>query len=77
MYLTCATPDSLSLALSMIVTGLDVCQPAQPPVHAIDVLGAAPSGSTANEVGSDTRPALFVAVTSLGSVGFAALEPKL
>src|SRR5204862_4062874 len=74
VYLIWATPESASVAESVTDTGLVVNHGLHdPPLHWIDVFGAVPSGSTANEVGSLVRPALLVAVTSLGSAGFAAL----
>jgi len=40
-------------------------------------LGAVPSAVTVKEVALEPRPALFVAVTLLGSLGSTALVPKL
>ena len=40
-------------------------------------LGAAPSAVTVKDVALELRPALFVAVTLLGSLGSTALVPKL
>ena len=61
----------------MIVTGAEVCQPEQPLVQPIEVIGAAPSALTVKELALELSPAPFVALTLLGSLGSTALEPKL
>ena len=72
------TPEPVSAASRVTLTGAAVCQPAQAaPSQAISVLGAVPSAVTVKEVGAEARPAPLVAVTSLGSFGSAALGSKL
>ena len=71
MYLMFARPEPPSLAESVTETGLEVYQPAEQaaPLHWMLVLGPLPSAVTVNEVALEVRPALFVAVTLLGSLG--------
>jgi hypothetical protein len=78
VYLMFATPDPPSEAESVTATGEWFVQPlAQaPPSHWMLVLGAVPSAVTVNDVALEVRPALFAAVTLLGSAGSAA-ELKL
>src|ERR671935_77942 len=78
VYVIWSTPDPASLAERVTETD-DVYQPPAhgEPSHWIVVEGTLPSGVTVNDVGSETAPALFVAVTSFGSAGFVAPLVKL
>ena len=62
----------------MTLTGAVLYQPAHAmPLHEIVEAGAVESAVTVNDVGLETRFALFVAVTLFGSAGSAAPEAKL
>jgi hypothetical protein len=64
------TPEPVSVALRVRLTGLVVFVPVQrPPSQLIVVVGAVVSAVTVKLVGAEVRPALFVAVTLLGSAG--------
>src|SRR5437660_9943927 len=76
VYSVCATPEPASFGVS-VIDGTEVCQPAQPPVQAIEVIGAAPSAVTVNELGFELSPAPFVAVMLFGSAGSTALPVKV
>ena len=66
----------MSFAESVTDTGEDVYQPAEqaPPLHWIALEGRLASGVTVNEVAFELDPALFCAVTLLGSAGSVGLR---